>query len=107
MLLVKMKNNNKKQTASRVIKTLEAHKKEIRKYGVKKIGLFGSFLKGTPHKRSDLDFLVVFDKPGFDKYMELKFVLEKIFRKKVDLVTEKSIKPALKYIKGEAIYAKV
>jgi len=97
----------KKLTPQKIIKTLEKNKKEISRHGVKKIGLFGSFLKGKQHKKSDLDFLVVFDKPGFDKYMDLKFMLEKLFGRKVDLVTEKSIKPALKYIKEEALYAKV
>lgn len=97
----------KKLTPQKIIKTLEKHKKEISQHGVKKIGLFGSFLKGKQHKKSDLDFLVVFDKPDFGKYMDLKFMLEKLFGRKVDLVTEKSIKPALKYIKEEALYAKV
>lgn len=89
-----------------IIKMLMKHKDEIRKYRVKKIGLFGSFLKGDQHKKSDLDFLVVFDEPSFDNYMELKFLLEKLFKKKVDLVIEENLKPALRYVKEEAIYAK-
>lgn len=73
---------------------------------MKKIGLFGSFLKGKQNKKSDVDIIVKFDKATFDNYMDLKFLLEKLFRKKVDLVTEKSLKPALKYVKKEAIYVK-
>ena len=93
-------------TPGNIIKTLENHKDEIHKHGVKKIGLFGSFLKKTAHKRSDMDFLVDFREPTFDNYMDLKFLLEKIFHKKVDLVTEASLKPALRYVKKEAMYAK-
>ncbi len=90
----------------KIIKTIEEHREDMRRYSVKKIGLFGSFSKGMQRKRSDLDFLVAFDSPTFDNYMDLKFFLEKIFRKKVDLVAEDSLKPAFKHVKEEAIYAK-
>ncbi len=93
-------------TPNSIIKILEKHKSEIKRYKVKKLGLFGSFLKGTQHKKSDLDFLVVFDKSTFDDYMDLKFLLEKIFNKKVDLVIENKLKPDLQYVKEEAVYAK-
>lgn len=93
-------------TAGSIIKTVERHKNELKRFGVKKIGLFGSYVKRSQHKTSDLDFLVVFDKPTFDKYIELKFQLERIFHKKVDLVIEQNLKPALQYVKEEAIYAK-
>ena len=96
----------KKLTSKSIIKMLRKHKDELNKYEVKKIGLFGSFLKGNQHKKSDLDFLVVFNKTTFDNYMELKFLLEKLFKKKVDLVIEEDLKPALKYVKEEALYAK-
>jgi len=96
----------KKLTSKSIIKMLRKHKDELNKYEVKKIGLFGSFLKGNQHKKSDLDFLVVFNKTTFDNYMELKFLLEKLFKKKVDLVIEEDLKPALKYMKEEALYAK-
>ena len=99
-----IKKNN--LTPKKIIKTLEKHRYEISKYRVKKIGLFGSFLKKNQHKRSDLDFLVVFDKPRFDNYMDLRAFLEKIFHKKVDLVIEENLKPALRYVKKEALYAK-
>lgn len=93
-------------TPNSIIKILEKHKSEIKRYKVKKLGLFGSFLKGTQHKKSDLDFLVVFDKSTFDDYMDLKFLLEKMFNKKVDLVIENNLKPDLQYVKEEAVYAK-
>ena len=84
---------------------MEEHKADIDRYGVKKIGVFGSVLRGKQKKGSDLDFLVKFDKPTFDRYIELKFLLEKIFHKKVDLVIEENLKPALQYVKKEAVYA--
>mgnify|MGYP001560336175 FL=1 len=95
-----------KLSPSKIIHIIEANKDELRKYGVKRIALFGSFLKKTDHPKSDIDFLVVFDHPTFDNYMELKFFLEKLFQRKVDIVVEENLKPALKYIKEEALYAR-
>ena len=91
-------------TPEKIVATIQAHKEELRDLEVKRLGLFGSFLKGNPKRGSDLDFLVAFRKPSFDNYMGLKFLLEKIFRKKVDLVTERSLKPDFKYVKKEALY---
>lgn len=88
-----------------ILQTLSTHGREIKRHGVRRIGLFGSFLKGTQHPGSDLDFLVAFQKPTFDNYIELKFLLEKLFHRKVDLVTEDSLKPAMRYVKGEVAYA--
>ena len=93
-----------KLSAKEIVGTLEKHELELKKYGVKKIGLFGSYLKGEENRRSDIDILVQFDKASFDNYIELKFFLEKLFKRKVDLVIERSLKPALRYVKKEAIY---
>jgi hypothetical protein len=93
-------------TPNKIVQTLEEHKGEIRKYEVKQLGLFGSVLKGREKKGSDLDFLVSFRKATFDNYMELKFFLERLFHRKVDLVMESSLKPALKYVKEEALYVR-
>ena len=95
----------KKLTRKEILRILEQHKDEIRSYGVKKIGLFGSYLKGRQKKGSDIDFLVEFENPTFDNYMELKFFLEKLLGRKVDLVIGESLKPALNYVKKEAVYA--
>ena len=92
----------KKLNAKLIIKKIEDNRNNLRKYGVIKIGLFGSFLRNEQNKKSDIDFLVSFDKDTFDNYMDLKFFLEELFRKRIDLVTEKS----LKHVKEEAIYAK-
>lgn len=68
------------------------------KYGVKRIGLFGSYSRGEQKESSDIDVLVEFMDHAmtFDNYMELKFNLEDHFQKPVDLVILDDIKPALK-----------
>lgn len=94
-------------TAKEIIAVLRNERAALkRKYGVEKIALFGSFLKGKAHTNSDLDILVSFSNPTFDNYMDLKDYLEKLFKRKVDLITEASLKPALQYVKAEAAYVR-
>lgn len=82
----------------RIIEKINENIDKIKKYDVKKIGLFGSYLRNQQNSESDVDILVEFEKDGitFDNYMDLKFFLEKLFNNKVDLVIAEDIKPALK-----------
>jgi len=61
-------------------------------FGVKRIGLFGSFADGTATKDSDIDILVEFAKADFDNFMNLVFYLEKLFGRKVDILTPEGIR---------------
>ena len=77
------------------------------KFGVTKMGIFGSFLRGNEKATSDIDILIDFeeDKVTFKNYMGLKFFLEDIFDRKVDLVIIEDIKPLMKEsILREAVY---
>lgn len=91
------------------LKLMREHEDEIKeRFGVKKIGIFGSFARGESLDKSDVDVLVEFieGKKTFNNYMELKFYLEELFGRDVDLVIETSIKPRLKNnIVREAVYA--
>jgi len=80
------------------MKKLEEHRDRIKGYGVKRIGLFGSFVRSEQTPGSDIDVLVEFERgeKTFDNYMDLKFFLEELFACKVDLVVKEAIKPALK-----------
>ena len=78
------------------------------RFGVKRIGVFGSFVRGEERPESDVDVLVVFqkDEETFDHYMDCKFYLEDLFDRHVDLVIEDTIKLRLKGpIMSEVIYA--
>jgi len=67
------------------------------KYHVKKIGIFGSFARGEQKKGSDIDILVEFKSPiGFFEFIRLENFLSRSLRKKVDLVSKRAIKPAVK-----------
>ncbi len=93
--------------ANVIMRSLRGMKAELRRLSVSRLGLFGSFARGKPSAHSDLDFLVTFKQPTFDNYMDLKELLQKRFSRKVDLVTEESLKPSLRHVKDEAAYAEV
>lgn len=81
-----------------IMKKIEENKGPIKKFGVNKIGLFGSYVRSEQQKKSDIDILVEFEKgkKTFDNYMDLKFFLEDLFDCNVDLVIKEAIKPRLK-----------
>ena len=85
-----------------MIKTLKsmksiitAHKVQLKSnYGVKEIGIFGSYVRGEQLEQSDIDILVEVEKPvGFIKFMRLEKHLADLLGVKVDLVTKKALKP--------------
>ncbi len=95
-------------TSEEIIQKLEENGKKIKEYGVKRIGLFGSYMRNEQRTESDIDILVEFEKgkKTFDNYMNLKFFLEELFGCKVDLVIIEAIKSDLRpYILGSAKYA--
>lgn len=85
-------------TKNDIVKTIQENMKEIKGYGIKKIGIFGSMATASQTEQSDIDFLIEFhkDKKVFDNYMELKFFLEKLFNCKVDLVIEETLKSRIR-----------
>jgi len=96
-------------TKQEIQKRLAENERQIRNYGVKRMGLFGSFVRNEQKRKSDVDILVEFEmgKITFDNYMHLKFFLEDLLDHKVDLVIRDDLKPQLKpYILKEVEYAK-
>jgi len=75
-------------------------------YGVKRLGLFGSYVKEKQRKKSDVDILVTFNRDIdlFD-FLDLREYLESQLHVKVDLVMESALKPAIgKRILSEVEY---
>lgn len=92
----------------RIIKALRDNTGEINAFGVKRIGLFGSYAGGRQNAGSDMDVLIEFrrGKKEFDNYMELKFYLEKLFHRRIDLVIKDALKPGIRRnILRDVIYA--
>ncbi|HNV38262.1 MAG: Nucleotidyltransferase domain protein [Euryarchaeota archaeon ADurb.Bin009] len=78
------------------------------RYGVSRIGLFGSVARGEETPASDIDVLVEFreGEETFDHFMDLKFYLEDLLGRKTDLVIADTLKPRIRdAVLGEVVYA--
>lgn len=97
-------------TKSGILTKIEKNQDRIRGLGVKRIAIFGSFVKDRQTKSSDIDVLVEF-RPGkktFDNFMELRAFLGKLFGRKIDLVTAQALKPRMKStVLTQARYARL
>jgi len=90
-----------------IIKIIRNKKPEMEsRYGVQRLGLFGSYVRGRQRKKSDIDILVTFNRDIdlFD-FLDLRAYLERQLHAKVDLVMETALKPAIgKRIMSEVEY---
>lgn len=75
------------------------------RYSVKSLSVFGSAVRDELTDESDIDILVEFEvKATLDLFMDLKFYLEDILQRRVDLVTDKALRePIRKAIEQEII----
>ncbi len=95
----------RQMTSTEIIEELSRHRGQLRRLGLRKLGLFGSYERGSAGPGSDLDFLADFTDVSFDAYMDTKFFLEDLFHCPVDLVLEHNLKPRLRpYILNEVEY---
>jgi predicted nucleotidyltransferase len=91
----------------RLEKILKEHKEELkRRYKIREIGIFGSWVRGEERKGSDVDILVEFERPvDFFLFLELEEYISRLIGRKVDLVSKKALKPVIgKYILEEVVY---
>lgn len=91
--------------SAEIVELLGARTDELHHLGVRSLKLFGSASRDEAGPTSDLDFLVDFEgAPTFDRYMDLKFYLEDLFGRRVDLVTRRGLREELRpLIEREAI----
>lgn len=69
----------------------------VKKYHIKRLGVFGSVAKNEANKNSDVDILVEFKSPiGFFDFIRLENDLSKTVGRKVDLVTKNALHPLIK-----------
>jgi uncharacterized protein len=91
---------------TRILELLAQHKAHLaRRYGVTRLALFGSTVRGEAREGSDIDILVGFDGPATsERYFGVQFYLEDLLGRPVDLVTEKALRPELRpYVERELI----
>ncbi|HEY5865261.1 MAG TPA: nucleotidyltransferase family protein [Candidatus Tectomicrobia bacterium] len=90
-----------------VLSELRRHRQEIdQRFAIKRLSVFGSAARDELRDDSDIDVLVEFkSKATFDGYMDLKFYLETLLGRKVDLVTHDAVKPRMRpMIEQEAMH---
>jgi len=94
-------------TKEEILKILEEELPLLRqKYGISKIGLFGSYSRGDQDAESDIDLLVQFERPiGFFKFVAIEEYLKEKLGGKVELVTEDALKQVIRpYVMKEVVY---
>jgi predicted nucleotidyltransferase len=75
---------------------IRQNKSQIKNLGINLIGLFGSYVRGEQHEKSDIDILIDFekDKESFHNFLEVCYLLEFIFDgEKVEVVTKNGLSP--------------
>ena len=93
-----------------ILKMIKGNKGKIKEFRVKRIGIFGSFVRDTATEKSDIDIIVEFEegKKNFENFINLAFFLEELLGKEIDLLTPDSISPYIRpYIENEVIYERV
>ena len=83
------------QTRAHVLALVQENQDQIRAFGVQRLGLFGSFVRGKQDDQSDVDLLVEFS-PGrktYRSFVHLAFYLEELLGRRVELVTPDSLSP--------------
>ena len=83
---------------NKIIEYLKNHKQEFnQKFGITKIGLFGSYARGDASANSDIDLIIDINaKNIYEKKSQLKKILENEFHTKIDIAREKYLKPLAK-----------
>ena len=77
-----------------ILKILKANKLKLSKFGVRNVGLFGSYSRNEQSSESDIDLLIDFEpeKENFDNFMAAYDLFEKIFKnEKIEVVTKNGL----------------
>jgi hypothetical protein len=75
-------------TKERIIDLLREQSAYLaREFGIRKIGLFGSFVRGAETERSDIDLVVEFERPIGLRFVEMVEYLENLLGRRVEVLT--------------------
>ena len=92
-------------SADEVLAILSAHTADLRLFGVKSLGLFGSVARGDAGTESDFDFVVELERLTSDDYFGLLFFLEEELGRHVDLAIKDDLRWQVKRrVEQEARY---
>ena len=83
-------------TKDNILKTLKSNKLKFSKFGIRNVGLFGSYSRNDQSSESEIDLLIDFEpeKENFDNYMAVYDLFEKLFKnEKIEVVTKNGLSP--------------
>ena len=91
-----------------ILSTLKSKEREFSKFGIKSIGLFGSYARDEQSEDSDIDILIDFEsyKENYDNFMMVYDIIDKLFiNQRVEIVTKNGLSPYIgPYILKEVKY---
>lgn len=90
-----------------IIRAIRSREADFRHLGVKTLHLFGSAVRDEFSEASDIDVLVTFRaQPTFSQFMDVKFLLEDLLGRRVDLGRPETLRPQIRnQVEREAIEA--
>jgi predicted nucleotidyltransferase len=105
--MIKFAGKKLQMERDKILALLKSRKRQLKKFGIHSLSIFGSVARDQANQNSDVDILVDFEKPiGLFEYARLKMYLEEILERPVDLVTPEALRQELREdILREAIRA--
>ncbi|MBY0497405.1 MAG: nucleotidyltransferase family protein [Cyanobacteria bacterium] len=86
-----MRTTKPKLMKAQILSALKKNDELLKQYSVRRIGLFGSYARGQQTPTSDIDFIVEFERPTYDNFYGLCVSLEKLFKRKVEVLTPDAV----------------
>lgn len=90
--------------------TITLHKNQLREFGIRQIGIFGSLVTGTNTANSDIDLLLDFEpqKKTYRNFYNGTELLRSLLKRPIDAVTPQALSPHIKpYIDSEITYVQI
>ncbi|MEJ5197739.1 MAG: nucleotidyltransferase family protein [Anaerolineae bacterium] len=83
------------ETKTEILTLVRRHQIQLKRLGVKRLGLFGSFVREQQNSDSDVDILVEFEsgRKTYDNFVQVAFLLEDMFGRRVELITPEALSP--------------
>ena len=95
------------RSAEEILSILDHTKPELeRRFGVRRIGLYGSYAHGTQTESSDIDLVVELKEPKFDALAGLYIYMEQVLGREVDIrrLSKKIDTPFMRRIERDALF---